>query len=77
MSATMTESKSGANETTDVRQEIQDLRKSIEVQMATQAGANATQAATHAGTWSTMLAGSAGLIVGIFVALAFAATTRS
>jgi len=26
MSATMTESKSGANETTDVRQEIQDLQ---------------------------------------------------
>jgi ElaB/YqjD/DUF883 family membrane-anchored ribosome-binding protein len=77
MSATMPESKSGANETTDVRQEIQDLRKSIEVQTATQAGANATQAATHAGTWSTMVAGSAGLIVGIFLALAFAATSRS
>lgn len=77
MSATMTESKSDASETTDVRQEIQDLRKSMEVQAATQAGANATQAATHAGTWSTMVAGSAGLIVGIFLALAFAATTRS
>ena len=70
MSATMTEPKSGASETTDVRQEIQDLRKSMEVQAA-------TQAATHAGTWSTMVAGSAGLIVGIFLALAFAATTRS
>jgi len=77
MSATMTEAKNGANETTDVRQEIQDLRKSMEVQAATQAGANAAQAATHAGTWSTMIAGSAGLVVGIFLALAFAATTRS
>ena len=77
MSATMNESKSGASETTDVRQEIQDLRKSMEVQAATQAGANATQAATHAGTWSTMLAGSTGLVVGMFLALAFAATTRS
>jgi hypothetical protein len=28
----------------------------LEVQAATQAGANATQAATHAGTWSTMVA---------------------
>jgi hypothetical protein len=77
VSATMTESKSGASETTDVRQEIQDLRKDLEVQAATQAGANATQAATHAGTWSTMVAGSAGLVVGMLLALAFAATTRS
>ena len=77
MSATMTESKNSASETPDVRQEIQDIRKSIEVQAATQAGANATQAATHAGTWSTMIAGSAGLVVGLFLALAFAATSRS
>ncbi len=73
----MTESGSGASEKTDVRQEIQDLRKNMEVQAAKQAGANATQAATHAGTWSTMVAGSVGLIVGMFLALAFAATTRS
>lgn len=77
MNATMTESSSGASETTDVRQEIQDLRKNMEVQAATQAGANATQAAMHAGTWSTIVAGSAGLIVGMLLALAFAATTRS
>jgi len=77
MSATMTESKNGVRETTDVRQEIQDLRKEMEIQAATQAGAHATQAATHAGTWSTMVAGSAGLLVGMFLALAFAATTRS
>lgn len=76
MSATMTDSKNGASETTDVRQEIQDLRKNIEVQAATHAGAQATQAATPAGTWSAMVAGSAGLVVGMFLALAFAATTR-
>lgn len=83
----MTESKNGTIEATDVRQEIQELRKDIEVQAAThagaqatqaatQAGAQATQAATQAGTWSTMVAGSAGLVVGMFLALAFAATTR-
>jgi hypothetical protein len=77
MSATITESKNGTSEKTDVRQEIQDLRKDMEIQAATQAGAHATQAATHAGTWSTMVAGSAGLVVGLFLALAFAATTRS
>ena len=49
MSTTQMESK---NETKDVRQEVQDLRKAIEVQAATEAGAHATQAATHAGTWS-------------------------
>ncbi len=41
---------------------------------ATQAGANATQAATHAGTWSTMLAGGVGLVVGMFLALTISAT---
>jgi tetrahydromethanopterin S-methyltransferase subunit F len=29
------------------------------------------------GTWSTMVTGTAGLVVGIFLALAFAATPRS
>jgi cell division protein FtsX len=62
------------NETKDVRQEIQDLKKAFEVQAATEAGAHATQAATHAGTWSTMLAGGAGLVVGMFLALALTAT---
>jgi hypothetical protein len=28
------------------------------------------QAAAHAGTWSTMLAGAAGLVVGMFLAIA-------
>ena len=73
---------------TDVREEIQELKHAMELQAATQAGvdatqvatmagAQATQAAAHAGTWSTIAAGAGGLIVGMFLALAFAATTRS
>lgn len=72
MSSTATESR---NEH-DLRDEIQDLKKSMEVQAATEAGAHATQAATHAGTWSTMLAGAAGLVVGMFLALALTAFRR-
>ena len=71
MSMTATES---PNETKDdVRQEIQDLKKGMEVQAATEAGAHATQAAAHAGTWATMLAGGAGLVVGMFLGLALTA----
>jgi hypothetical protein len=73
MSTTQTESR---NETKDVRQEIQDLKKSVEVQAATEAGAHATQAAAHAGTWATMLAGAGGVVVGMFLALALTATVR-
>ena len=73
MSSTMTESKNGMG-SMDVEQEIQELKKTIEVQAATEAGAHATQAAMHAGTWSTMLAGGAGLIVGMFLALALTVT---
>ena len=73
MSATATES---PNETKDVRLEIQDLKKSIEVQAATEAGAHATQAAADAGTWATMLAGAGGVVVGMFLALALTATVR-
>jgi hypothetical protein len=64
----MTESKNGMG-TIDVEQEIQELKKTIEVQAATESGAHANQAATHAGTWSTMLAGGAGLVVGMFQSL--------
>lgn len=74
MSTTETQSRNDQAETKDVRQEIEELKKSMEVQAATQAGAHATQAATHAGTWSTMLAGGAGLVVGMFLALALTAT---
>jgi hypothetical protein len=70
-----------------VREEIETLKRDQAVmaaeqagaqatQAATQAGAEATQAAAHAGTWSTMIAGISGLIVGIFLALAFAAVTK-
>ncbi|HEY9457079.1 MAG TPA: hypothetical protein VIQ56_04180 [Gaiella sp.] len=73
---------------TDVREEIQEIRHAMELQAATQAGINATQVATatgahatqaaaQAGTWSTMLAGAGGVVVGVFLALAFAATSRS
>ena len=62
------------NENKDVHQEIQDLKKAMEVQAATEAGAHATQVAAHAGTWSTMVAGAAGLVVGMFLALALTAT---
>ena len=58
----------------DLAQELQDLKKTVEVQAATDAGAHATQAAAHAGTWSTMVAGAAGLVVGMFLALALSAT---
>ena len=71
MSTMQAESK---NESKNVNQEIQDLKKAFEVQTATEAGAHATQAATHAGTWSTMLAGAGGLVVGMFLALALTAT---
>jgi hypothetical protein len=73
MSSTMTEARNGTG-SMDVEQEIQELKKTIEVQAATDAGAHATQAATHAGTWSTMLAGGGGLIIGMFLALALTAT---
>jgi len=93
MSSTMTESKNktptnGSTEDMDIRQEIQEVKHQIELQAATQAGVNATQAATtagaqstqaaaHAGTWSTMLAGAGGLVVGLFLAIAFSAASRS
>ena len=72
MSSTMTESKNGTG-SMDVEQEIHELKKTIEVQAATEAGARATQAAAHAGTWSTMLAGGGGLIIGMFLALGLTA----
>ena len=72
--STMTETR---NETKDVREEIQELRKAVEIQAATEAGAHATQAAAHAGTWATMAAGAAGLVVGMFLALALTSAARS
>ncbi len=60
----------------DLTKRVEELEKALEVQAATQAGAHATQAAAHAGTWATMLAGGAGLVVGMFLALAMTASTR-
>lgn len=76
-----------ADTETDLCDEIQDLKTAQAVQEATDARAHATQAAVqagdtaaqtaaHAGTWSTMVAGAAMFIVGIFMALAFVAVAR-
>ncbi|MFD3749066.1 hypothetical protein ACFWVT_02170 [Streptomyces cyaneofuscatus] len=62
---------------------VQKLEEALAVQEATMAGAQATQAATQAGmtstfaatqsgTWAVMAAGSAALIVGIFLGIAMA-----
>jgi hypothetical protein len=70
-----------------LRDELQTVKRDLAVataelsgaqatQAATQAGQAATQAATQAGTWSTMLAGALGLITGIFLAVAVAATAN-
>ena len=61
---------------TDEMEKVQDKVKDLEVAQATQdatlAGAQAMQAAAHAGTWSTMLAGAGGLVVGMFMGMAIA-----
>ena len=84
MSSTATESRNGTA-SIDVEQEIQDLKKAMEVQVATEAGAHATaaavqvgaqttQAAATAGLATTVIAGAAGLVVGMFLVIAMAAT---
>lgn len=73
--------------TEELQNEFQELRKDHEVQAASQAGAQATQAATQAGqastmaatqagTWSTMAAGWVGMVVGMSLGLAIAASRR-
>ncbi len=68
-------------ESNDVQQDVQDLRHDLDVQAATQAGAQSTQAATQAGAQATQAATQAGqaaavasgfvaLIVGIFLGMA-------
>ncbi|HET6790864.1 MAG TPA: hypothetical protein VFI35_04690 [Actinomycetota bacterium] len=59
-----------------LQDEVKGLEVSQAVQGATLAGAQATQAAAHAGTWSTMLSGAVGLIVGMFLAIALGASRR-
>ena len=61
----------------DLGKRVSELEKGLEVQAATQAGAETTQAAAQAGTWSTMLAGAAGLVIGMFLGLALTAAARS
>jgi ElaB/YqjD/DUF883 family membrane-anchored ribosome-binding protein len=65
------EMEAGTNEQ-GLREQVQNLRKDMEVQAATEAGAHATQVATHAGTWSAIIAGAGGLVIGIFLGLAIA-----
>jgi hypothetical protein len=71
----------------DLKQEIQELKQAQAVAEAANAGAQSTQAATlagdtaaqtatHAGTWSTMMAGAVAFVVGIFLALAFVAVAK-
>ena len=62
--------------TSGSEEQVQQLRKDLDVQAATQAGANATQLATHAGTWSAVIAGAGGLIVGMFLSLALVSVAR-
>ena len=57
-------------EITKLRDEIKALEVSQAGQAASMAGAEAAQTAAHAGTWSTMLAGAAGLVVGMFLGIA-------
>ena len=87
-SSNKTPTKETQGKDTDVREEIQELKHSMQLQAATQAGvdatqvattagAQATQAAVQAGTWSTMIVGGAGLVAGLFLGLALVATSRS
>lgn len=66
----------------DLRQEIDDLKKTQEVQAATDAGVHATQAATQAGAQATqaaaqagfaaaVAAGAAGLVAGMLLGALF------
>ena len=60
--------------------QVQDKLKDLEIGQATQAatlvGAQATQAAAHAGTWSTIVAGATSLVVGMFLGMAVAKARR-
>ena len=56
----MTEGNGTMTTSTDLQQEVQDLRKDLEVQTAAQAGAHATQAASMAGAEATQTAMQAG-----------------
>jgi hypothetical protein len=56
----------------ELRSEVEELKTAMAVQEATMAGQASTAAATHAGTWSTMLAGGVALVVGMFLGITVA-----
>jgi len=60
---------------------LQEEVKGLEVmqagQTATIAGAQMTQAAAQAGTWSTMMAGGVGLVVGMFLGMGIIRAARN
>jgi hypothetical protein len=66
--------------TTEDMSKLQEQVKGLEVsqagQAATIAGAQMTQAAAQARTWSTMAAGMGGFIVGIFLGIAISNSGR-
>ena len=55
----------------DLKERIHALETAQATQTATTAGMQATQAAAQAGTWAVMVTGSASLIIGMFLGLAF------
>jgi uncharacterized membrane protein YphA (DoxX/SURF4 family) len=60
---------------------LQEEVKGLEVmqagQTATIAGAQTAQAAAHAATWSTIVAGAVSLVVGIFLAIGIIRAARN
>ena len=60
----------------NLQSEVQELKTAMAVQEATIAGNAATDTATHAGTWSTMLAGGVALVVGMFLGMAVTSVRR-
>jgi ElaB/YqjD/DUF883 family membrane-anchored ribosome-binding protein len=86
MTSTMEERKQkDGSESSEIRQEIEDLKKAQAVQVATDTGAHATQAAVQAGAQAAqaaataglgiaVVAGAAGLVVGMLLGSLF---TRS
>jgi len=59
-----------AMEKDDLKERIHALETAQATQTATTTGMQATQAAMQAGTWTTIGAGAASLIVGIFLGIA-------
>jgi hypothetical protein len=60
------------DEMAKLHEQVKGLEVSQAGQAATIAGAQATQAAMQAGTWSTIAAGAGMLIVGIFLGMSIA-----